>query len=117
LVQIWSQSIIGLVYFVICLAIYCIKDTSFNNRLYRAIVRIIQLTTMLIVPLSFIASTGLFLGYGISEYYEMVGTDGVYNLNRGVKPAGHFATQIGLFLYCCVLQRLFEYQRINNTAT
>ncbi len=75
------------------------------------------MTTMLIVPLSFIASTGLFLGYGISEYYEMVGIDGVYNLNRGVKPAGHFATQIGLFLYCCVLQRLFEYQRINNMAT
>ena len=117
LVQIWSQSIIGLAFFVICLAIYCIKHTHFNNGLYRTIVRIILLGIILIIPLSFIASTKLFLAYGISQYYEMVGIDGVYNLNQGLKPPAYFATLIALFLYCCLLHRLFEYQRLNNIAT
>ena len=61
--------------------------------------------------------TKMFLGYEVSKYYEMVGIDGVYNLNRGLKPPAHFATQITLFLYCCLLHRMFEYQRLNNIAT
>ena len=99
------------------MAIYCIKDTGFNNARYRLIVRTIQISTIVVIPLSFVVSTKMFLGYEVSKYYEMVGIDGVYNLNRGLKPPAHFATQITLFLYCCLLHRMFEYQRLNNIAT
>jgi len=98
------------------LAIYCVKKHNFNNILYRIIVRVIQVTIIVTLPISFLVSTKMFRSFGIGEYYETVGIDSIFNISQGLKPAAYFITQTSLFLYSCILNRLFEYQRLNQIA-
>lgn len=76
----------------------------------------IRFCAILIISLSFLASTKLFQSFYWSKYFTTIGIDGIQNFQENLKSGGHFLTQIGLFIYCSILHRLFEYQKWNAKA-
>ena len=60
LIQIFTQSIVGIVYFIIALMIFTLQKASWTNNKYRIIVSLMQLISWLVIILSFITSTSFF---------------------------------------------------------
>ncbi len=85
MVQIWSQSLIGLLFFIISLGIFFISSASFSNRVYKFFVLFIRLSTIITISVSLMASTKLFQSYSFSEYYDTIGINSVIDFKKELK--------------------------------
>lgn len=60
LIQIFTQSIVSIIYFIIALMIFTLQDVSWINIKYRIIVTLMQSMSGLVIILSFLTSTSFF---------------------------------------------------------
>jgi hypothetical protein len=114
LIQIFSVSLMGLLYFFIMLYLFWMKSFSFSDRYFRPMLILVQFTTTLTIFLTFLTTSPLLLTPSLTNVYQAIGINSLNDFPNSPLSQGHFICEILLCLMTALLNRLFIYQTLNS---
>jgi hypothetical protein len=107
LIQIFSISIAGLVFFICMLALFIQRFINFQSVISWLIVLFVQVISLFLILANFITSSSLLASYQQKEIFRFCGINALNNFTKYNTERGYFISLILLFCVTCVLQRIF----------
>jgi hypothetical protein len=114
LIQIFSVSITGLLYFLITIYLFWMKSFNFRDRYFRALLILIQVMTTLTIFLTFLTTCSFLDSPSALDTYQFIGINSLNDFSTSITSRGHFICEILLSLMTACLNRLFIYQGLNS---
>jgi hypothetical protein len=114
LIQIFSVSVMGLIYFAIMLYLFWMKGFNFKDNSFKFLLIVIQVMTTLTIFLSFLATCPLLDSPEAISNYEFFGINSLNQFTTDLPSRGHFICEVLLSLMCACLNRLCIYQKFNS---
>jgi hypothetical protein len=114
LIQIFSVSLAGLVYFALIIYLFAMKEFNFKDGLFRAMLIFIQVFTTLMIMLSYLVNADYLQSQSSLQVFQFVGINSLNTFMTSPRDRGHFICEILLSLMCAYLNHLFIYQQFNS---
>ncbi len=114
LIQIFSVSLMGLLYFFIMIYLFWMKSFSFTDRYFKPMLILVQFTTTLTIVLTFLTNCPLLITPSLIDIYQAIGINSLNDFSSSPFSQGHFICEILLCLMTAILNRLFIYQSLNS---
>ena len=114
LIQIFSVSITGLVYFCIALYLFWMKSFNFKDVYFRVLLVVLQVLTTITIFSTYLITCTYLNTSQLANTYEFIGIDSLNLFMASTTERGHFICEVLLSLLCAYLNRLFIYQSFNT---
>lgn len=112
LVEIFSISVAGLLFFVCIFILFIQRRIDFSSFLSWLLVLIVQILCLIFIIGNFIAATNLVSQYSLKGEFRFFGINGLNDFLKFETSRGYFICLILLFIVSCFVQRIFAYNKI-----
>jgi hypothetical protein len=109
LIQIFSVSITGLIYFFITLYFFWMKSFNFKDVFFKAMLILVQVMTTITISLTFLTTAPFLVTPTSLDAYQFIGINSLNDFSTSAFSRGHFICEVLLSLMCAWLNRLFIY--------
>lgn len=112
LIEIFSISLAGLLFFLCLMSIYVQRKLDFNNIYSRMLVSTVQLFSFAFITGNFITTTSFLQLYATTDKFRLFGINGLHDFMNMDTARGYVICLILLFIISCIIQRIFVYSHI-----
>lgn len=112
--QIFSISVLGLIYFFVALFQFWLKKFNFKDIELKVLLYVLQTITILAIALNYLATIDYFNSEQTNQYFSMFGINSINQFASDPNNQGHIICEGLLMLLIAYLNRLFIYQEFNS---
>lgn len=116
LIQIFSISIAGLVFFCCMMVLFVQRKLDFSKFFSWILVMLVQITCIVYITANFLACTSYVSQFQTGNYFRFIGIDAINNFLLYATSRGYIICLILLFILSSFIQRIFMYHAIWNIA-
>jgi hypothetical protein len=114
LIQIFSVSITGLIYFFSMIYLFWLKGFNFKDKSFKVLLIAVQTINLTTISFTLFATCTYLDSSKDLQFYYLFGIDSLLHFGIDASETGHFISEIILLLFCSYLNRLFIYQSMNT---
>jgi hypothetical protein len=109
LIQIFSISIAGLIYFAVAVYIYWMRSFNFKDWQFKALLVVVQIISTVMITLNYLTTVDYLQQGGKQEDFVFFGVNSIVDFGQSAFSRGHIICEVLLGLLTAYLNRLFIY--------
>jgi len=113
LVQIFSTSIAGLLYFALAIYIYFMKSFNFKDTQFKILLIAVQVLSSIMITLNYLTTCDYLQTSSGLEFFAFFGINSIVDFTNSPFSRGHIICEVLLGLLTAYLNRLFIYESFN----